>query len=126
LTRQNHKPLNIFDLRPKQLYPSELVEKGKIVILVPKSQSKIVEWFMPKKNRTNIRVKLDILGSFIWDSCDGTMTVKDIANKMKEEYGTIVEPVDMRVSSYIQRLHTHRFIDVGLENDEKSQFYQKK
>ena len=107
------------------MYPSELVEKGKVVVLVPEPQSKLVEWFMPKKNKTNMRVKLDILGSFVWDYCDGTMTVQDIANKMKQEYGTIAEPVDVRVSRYIQRLHSHRFIDVGLKNEEKSQFYQK-
>lgn len=125
MIRQNSKRLDIFELRPKQLYPSELVEKGKVVVLVPEPQSKLVEWFMPKKNKTNMRVKLDILGSFVWDYCDGTMTVQDIANKMKQEYGTIAEPVDVRVSRYIQRLHSHRFIDVGLKNEEKSQFYQK-
>jgi len=126
LIRQNSKPLDFFELKPKQLYPSELVEKGKVVVLVPEpSQSKLIEWFMPKKNKTNIRIKLDILGSFVWDYCDGTMTIKDIADKMKQEYGPIAEPVDMRVSRYIQRLHSYRFIDVGLKNEQKSQFYQK-
>jgi hypothetical protein len=107
------------------MYPSELVEKGKIVVLVPEPRRKLIEWFIPQKNRTTTRVKLDILGSFVWDYCDGTMTVKDIANKMRQEYGTIAEPVDARVSSYIQRLHTQRFIDVTSNNAEKSQFYQK-
>jgi Coenzyme PQQ synthesis protein D (PqqD) len=125
LIGQNLKSFNIFDLTPKQLYPSELVEKGKFVVLVPEPQRKFVEWFKPKKIKTNVRVKLDILGSFVWDSCDGTMTVQDIANKMKLEYGVLAEPVDSRVSNYIRRLHTNRFIDVSLKNEEKSQFYQK-
>jgi hypothetical protein len=125
LIRQKIKPLNIFDLRPKQLYPSELAEKGKVVVLVPESQSKFVEWFVPKKNRTMIRVKLDILGSFVWDYCDGTWTVQDIANKMRQEYGTIAEPVDKRVSNFIQRLHSQKFIDVELKKEEKLKFYQK-
>jgi hypothetical protein len=123
--RQNSKLLDIFELRPKQLYPSELVEKGKVVVLVPEPQSKLIEWFMPKKNKANTRVKLDILGSFVWDSCDGTMTVKDIANKMRQEYGAFAEPVDAQVRRYIQRLHIHRFIDVSSKNEEKSQFHQK-
>lgn len=117
---QNLKSFNIFDLTPKQLYSSELVEKGKFVVLVPEPQRKLSEWFKPKKIKTNVRVKLDILGSFVWDSCDGIMTVQDIANKMKQEYGALAEPVDVRVSSYIQRLHSHRFIDVSLKNEEKS------
>ena len=107
------------------MYPSELVEKGKVVVLVPEPQSKLIEWFMPKKNKANTRVKLDILGSFVWDSCDGTMTVKDIANKMRQEYGAFAEPVDAQVRRYIQRLHIHRFIDVSSKNEEKSQFHQK-
>jgi hypothetical protein len=101
------------------------VEKGKVVVLVPEPQSKLVEWFLPKKNKTHTRVKLDILGSFVWNSCDGTMTVQDIADKMKQEYGAFAEPVDARVSSYIKQLHTHRFIDVDLKSEEKSQFYTK-
>lgn len=125
MIRQNLKPLDIFELRPKQLYPSELVEKGKVVVLVPEPQSKLVEWFLPKKNKAHTRVKLDLLGSFVWDSCDGTMTVRDIADKMKQEYGAFAEPVDTKVSSYIKWLHTHRFIDVDLKSEEKSQFYTK-
>jgi len=108
------------------LCSSELVENGKVVVLVPEPQSKLVEWFMRKKDKTNLRVKLDTLGSFVWDSCDGTMTVQDIVNKMKQDFGTIAEPVDTRVSGYIRRLHTHKFIDVGLKNEEQLQFYQKK
>jgi Coenzyme PQQ synthesis protein D (PqqD). len=125
LIKHSSKSSNIFELRPKQLYPSELVEKGKVVVLVPESQSKLVEWFLPKKNKAPTRVKLDLLGSFVWDSCDGTMTVRDIADKMKQEYGVFAEPVDRRVSSYIKWLHTHRFIDVDLKSEEKSQFYTK-
>jgi hypothetical protein len=53
------------------------------------------------------------------------MTVKDIADKMKQEYGAFAEPVDARVCGYIKWLHTHRFIDVDLKNEEKSQFYTK-
>ena len=110
-------------------YDGKIIElaklKGKVVVLVPEPKSKFVEWFMPKKNDTNMRVKLDILGSFVWDSCDGTMTVKDIVDKMKQEYGAFAEPVNTRVSRYIQQLHTHRFIDISLKTEEKSQFYQK-
>ena len=122
---QNLKQNNIFDSKPKQLYPSELAEKGKVVVLVPEPQNKLAEWFMPKKNRINIRVKLDILGSFVWDSCDGKMTVKDIADKMKQEYGSLAEPVDARVRSYIARLQSQRIIDVGSKYTTKPQIYQK-
>jgi len=92
------------------------VEKGKVVVLVPEPKSKFVEWFVPKKNDTNMRVKLDILGSFVWDSCDGTMTVKDIVDKMKQEYGVFAESVDVRVSRYIQQLHAQKIIDISLKS----------
>jgi len=122
---QRLKQINIFDSIPKQLYPSEPAEKGKVVVIVPEPQSKLVEWFLPKKNWTQTRVKLDILESFVWDSCNGTMTVKDIADKMKQDYGSFAEPVDVRVRSYITRLHTKRFIDVSMKNKSKPQLYQK-
>jgi hypothetical protein len=125
LINQNLKPLNILDLKPRQLYPSELADKGKVVVLVPEPQSKLVEWFMPKKSRLNLRVKLDIFESAVWDQCDGRKTVKDIAERMKQDYGTFAEPVDKRVSGYIKQLQIKKFIDVGLGSERNRGSFQK-
>jgi hypothetical protein len=125
LIKQNLKPLNILDLKPRQLYPSELADKGKVVVLVPEPQSKLVEWFTPKKNRMNLRVKLDIFGSAVWDQCDGRKTVKDIAERMKQDYGTFAEPVDKRVSGYIKQLQIKKFIDVDLGSERNRGSFQK-
>lgn len=125
MLRRKHRVVDIFELRPRQLYPSELAEKGKVVVIVPEHQNKFTELFFPKKKKIMRRVKLDILGSAVWDSCDGTMTVQDIAEKMKQEYGDLFEPVDTRVRSYIEKLHINKFIDIDLTKEEKPQFYQK-
>lgn len=110
------QPFNLSELKPRRLYPCEFAEKGRIVVLVPQQQNKFVQWFMPKKNTINDRIKLDILGSFVWNSCDGTKTIHDIAERMKQEYGKYAEPVDERVSRYINKLHDSKLIDVSKEN----------
>jgi hypothetical protein len=107
------QPLNLFELRPKRLYSSEFAEKGRIVVIVPKPQKKLFNWFMPKKDEIDERIKLDLLGSFVWNNCDGIKTVKDIAERMKQEYGRYAEPIDTQVSHYIKQLHSNKLIDVA-------------
>jgi hypothetical protein len=103
---------DLSELKPIRLYSSELAEKGKIVILVPQRKNKFVEWLMPNKTRINDRIKLDILGSFVWNNCNGKKTVKDIAEQMKKEYGDYAEPVTDRVNNYIGQLKSNNLIDI--------------
>jgi hypothetical protein len=110
------QPFDLSELKPRRLYSSELAEKGRVVILVPQQQNKFVQWFMPKKNKINDRIKLDILGSFVWNNCDGTKTVKDIAVQMKQEYGKYAEPIDERVGRYVNQLRSNNLIDVDKGN----------
>ncbi len=104
------------ELKPRRRYACEFAEKGTIVVLVPQQQNKLVQWLMPKKTIVNDRIKLDILGSFVWNKCDGNKTVQDIAQCMKQEYGKYAEPVDERVHRYIHQLEANKLIDVYAGN----------
>jgi hypothetical protein len=107
---------DLLELKPRRLYSSEFAEKGRIVILVPQQQNKFAQWFMPNKNKINDRIKLDILGSFVWNNCDGNKTVRDIAEQMKQEYGKYAEPIDERVNNYINQLSSNNLIDIDKRN----------
>jgi hypothetical protein len=112
MKKGNIEETGISELKPRRLFQSELAEKGKIVVLVPQQKNFLAELFSTKKNRINDRVKLDFLGSFVWNQCDGVKTVKDIANKLKQEYGKYAEPVDKTVQNCINQLHLNRLIDI--------------
>ena len=78
--------VNILDLKPKRRYPSE-IEEGRVVVLVPKFSGILGRWFSSKLQKPYIRVKLDDFGSSVWHNCRESVTVQEIADRLKDEYG---------------------------------------
>ena len=120
MIKKNINNPDILNLRPRKLYPFEFGDKGRVVVLVPEYKSKLAEWFIPKNYRTNIKVKLDLMSSAVWDYCDGKKTVKDIADRMRQDYGTFAEPVDKKVRGFINELQAKKIIDIGTGTSMKS------
>ena len=56
-------------------------------------------------------ITLDKLGSFIWLKINGTATVFDIANCVKEQFGEDAEPLYPRLIKYMQILKNNNFIN---------------
>ena len=55
-------------------------------------------------------ITLDIRGSFIWQRIDGKNSVGDIADMVKEEFGTDAEPLYDRLIQYMRILKNNKFI----------------
>ena len=55
-------------------------------------------------------IKLDGYGSFLWKQMDGTLTVGDLALRMKAQFGDGAEPLYDRLVKYMQILRNNRFI----------------
>lgn len=41
----------------------------------------------------------------MWLNCDGQTTVRELAEKLKKQFGDAAEPADERVARFIQRLY---------------------
>lgn len=52
------------------------------------------------------------MGNFVWPLIDGTRTVYEIAQLVKEEFGEKAEPLYERLVQYIQNLENYGFIEV--------------
>jgi len=102
---------NQLDLIPHRLREWEKGENSKIVLLVPKLRGKrLGKWLLSKLKRPYYKVRLDDFGSFIWEQCDGTKTVREIALSLKDKFGQNVEPVFDRACLFLDKLETGRFI----------------
>ena len=55
-------------------------------------------------------IDLDEYGSFLWVRIDGTRTVGQLAEMLKEEFGKSAEPLYRRLIQYVQTLRNNRFI----------------
>lgn len=81
------------------------MEDGKAVLVYKKSLTK-VERKLKKVigGPENIRRPLDEPGTDIWLMCDGEHTLWDIIVELDSKYKEDIEPVDKRVSTFIEML----------------------
>ena len=104
-------PVNLLDLIPEQAIKSEKSEDGSSVLLKPKYRHAwFVKHVLPRMKSPNYKIKLDDIGSFIWDLCDGKRSVKEIGEKMEEKFGDKVEPLYDRLRIFFLHLEKNRFI----------------
>ena len=91
-------------------YQSHINEEGRVVITVPHKglfdRIAQVLFFQPKQTF----LKLDALGSFVWQQIDGTVTVGELAEKLDFEFGETAAPLYHRLTLFLQVLHKKQFI----------------
>lgn len=63
-----------------------------------------------KKTPLTFNVDLDDYGSFIYNSIDGTKTIYEIGNEVKEHFGDEVEPLYERLGAFCNLLKNNDFI----------------
>lgn len=97
--------------RPKQKRRWERDENGNAVILIPKFGDNIIgRWIRDKLSRPHYRLKLDEIGSFVWEHCDGSRSVEEIGEKLHNKFGEKVEPVHERLGLFFQSLEKSKSI----------------
>jgi hypothetical protein len=105
------KPVNLLELIPHKNIQAEKSEGGSYILLKPKYKH---PWFvkniLPRLQNPYFKVKLDDIGSFIWELCDGQNSVEQIAREMKTKFGDKVEPLYERLGTYFQNLEKNKFI----------------
>lgn len=105
MSTQEKQFLNLWELQPQRNAQWETTEEGKIVVLVPKFKNPLlVKWILPYLAKPFFRIKLDTVGSVIWEMCDGTTPVSRIAERLKEQFGPSVDPVDARINHFLNQL----------------------
>jgi hypothetical protein len=58
----------------------------------------------------HIKVRLDSLGSAVWRLIDGTKSVRQISEEMRNVFGDAAEPVYPRLMEFLVILHKNKFI----------------
>ena len=79
--------------RPQRTRETERGDDGRAAIVVPKFNGKILgKYLMPRLRQPNFLVRLDEVGSFTWDLCDGSLTGEGIAERLAERFPDLVDP----------------------------------
>lgn len=67
------------------------------------------------KTPASSEIDLDAFGSFVWQQIDGTRSIYEIAQLVKETFGEKAEPLYERLVKYFHILQTHKFISFRKE-----------
>ncbi len=103
---------NIYGCIPHRLFDWETnPETGQIVIIRPKYNSSIGKMiFEPFLKIKNFKIKLDDLGSVVWENSDGQKNVKEIGEILAAKFGSDIEPIYERLSKFLIQMHKGKFI----------------
>ncbi len=99
-------------LVPERNLASEINEETNLVELKkPKLKNKwLKKYLLPHMKNPEYRVKLDNIGTFVWNNIDGKQSCLEISVKMKKEFGSLVDPVEERLGKFFQSLIRYDFI----------------
>ena len=113
MAKQSHS-LDLLDLKPMRIRHWESRDDQLITVLVPKFQNRwLVRWLMPRLAKPDFRVRLDALGSYIWQRCDGSLTVREIAESVSEEFQKETDPDFRRMALFVHRLACQELIQLN-------------
>ncbi len=75
-------------------------------------------WFRTPDER---RVELDEVGAFVWELCDGNLTVEGIVQRASKKYKMNRREAEVSVTMFLQMLHERKFIGLYKKVQKKSQ-----
>ena len=109
-TEAEKTKINLLDLIPVRNIKWEKKE-GLIVLLKPKFKHPFLKkYVLPRLKNPCYKIRLDPVGTFIWELCDGSLSVKKLAKSLKDEFGDKVEPLYDRLALFLQSLEKNHFI----------------
>ena len=106
------KSTNTSDLIPVRVYGHDEVE-GKVIILVPKFESRLIQILFPRTQLLFFRIKLDDLGSMVWKNINDGRNISAISKVVSDELaekGQGAEEIDERISKFLSLLYDRRLI----------------
>jgi len=108
---EERSEINLLTLIPERLIEWEKNDQGLVDLLKPKYRHPwLVRHLVPRLKRPHYRIRLDEIGSYFWENCDGLLSVREIADRQKSHFGDRVEPLYERIGLFLKSLERNRFI----------------
>ena len=103
--REHTKPRRLLDWRERS--------NGQVVILRPKFGPGVVgRWLASCLADPYYRIRLDKVGAFVWKACDGSTTLRTIAEGMRSNFGPDVEPAERRLAQFVSRMLRSKILEL--------------
>jgi hypothetical protein len=114
LKEENISELNLLDIIPVHNTKWKQDSKGQVILFKPKFKNPLfVKYILPHMKRPYYKITLDDIGSFFWKNCNGSRSVKKIAELQKERFGDKVAPLYDRIATFLQTLERNGFLKLS-------------
>jgi hypothetical protein len=113
MTSTSDPVTDLLALNPRRARGDEHDEDGTAWILVPRFGGRFLgRWLQPRLRRPFFRIRLDAVGTFVWDRADGTRDGETIARELAEAFPDLVKPRE-RLAIFLRQLLGQGHIEVG-------------
>jgi len=97
-------------------------EKGVVTVYIPKFRGRhFGPWLTSLMKNPEFNIRLDEIGSAVWQCCDGAATVFEIGEKLKDRFGEGIEPVHDRLVVFISQMIRGDLVSCDPPEDQKIQ-----
>ena len=86
-----------------------------------KKESKITKKKKPSPPKEK-RIQLDVLGSIVWELCDGEKTVKDIVDSLYEKYKLLPSESEVSLNTYFNQLAKRGLVGFILPEETRARY----
>ena len=105
MARGNFDKINFMDLIPRRMQRWKTDDEGIVTIFIPKFRNRYFgPWLTSFLKNPDFNLELDKIGSAVWCCCDGSSTVYEIAEKIKEAFGDSIEPLYDRLVPFVRQM----------------------
>ena len=116
-----HLQDNYLDSVPTRNVSYEGGGESLVTLLKPNPLTGIIgKWLQSRLPKRYFRIKLDAVGSNVWELVDGARTIREISDLLAEQMGEKIEPRYNRVSQFIRSLHDGDMVNLIRKNQEQS------
>lgn len=106
--------MKFLDYRFRRRLEWDTAEDGRTVVLRPRfGEGRFGRWLESRLGLTPYRIRLDEIGTLVWQNCDGTVSARELAAKLRRTFGTKVEPAEDRLQHFISQMTRARMIEVA-------------
>jgi len=110
--RQKRSPdINLLELIPERIVGSETGEDGLVTIQAPRFHNRVLKRLIePRLKRPHMMLRLDEIGTAVWEQIDGERNVREIGAILREAFGDKIEPCHDRLAVFFTQLELSQFI----------------
>ncbi|MDD3642468.1 MAG: PqqD family protein [Candidatus Krumholzibacteria bacterium] len=103
--------VNLLELVPERTVGSGTGEDGIVTVHAPRFHNRLLKRLIePRLRRPQMMIRLDGIGTAVWEQIDGERTVGEIGAILRERFGETIEPCHDRLAVFFTQLELSRFI----------------